>query len=70
MLNVSAGVLGFWVNPTIGRYEDAYGSVDVPLAALSLLALASLGLLIFSSLVLLPRDYRGPLRQVPLAGVK
>jgi MFS family permease len=70
MLNVSAGITGLWVNPTIGLYKDAYGSVGVPVAALSLFVTASLGLLIFSSLVLLPRDYRGPLRQVPVSAEK
>jgi nitrate/nitrite transporter NarK len=62
LLNVVAGVFGFWVNPTIGLYEERFGNVRFPLASLSVMELVSILILAYSVCFLLPRDYRGQLR--------
>jgi ACS family D-galactonate transporter-like MFS transporter len=63
LLNLSAGVLGFWVNPAIGRYHDSVGGLGVVIADFSIVAAFAVGATVLSMKLLLPGDYRGPLRR-------
>lgn len=63
LLNLSSGVLGFWVNPAIGEFHPSIGGLGAVLADFSLVAAIALGAMLAGMKYLLPHDYRGPLRQ-------
>lgn len=63
LLNLSAGVLGFWVHPVIGEVHRSVGGLGAVIASFSAVVAVSIVTMTLSMKYLLPRDYCGPLQQ-------